>query len=75
MKLSPSCYSPSPGTGSWFNSILEGGVLDGGSRAIAWIFRGKVGVRRVQTGYTRNYALGILLGAVLIYVVYYAVRG
>jgi NADH-quinone oxidoreductase subunit L len=57
------------------NAFLEGGVLDGGSRGIAWLFRGvSSGVRKVQTGYTRNYALGILLGVVLI-VVYYAVRG
>jgi NADH-quinone oxidoreductase subunit L len=57
------------------SSFLEGGVLDGGSRGIAWLFRGmSSGVRKVQTGYTRNYALGILLGVVLI-VVYYAVRG
>ena len=31
-------------------------------------------LRRVQTGYMRNYALGILVGVVLI-IVYYAVRG
>jgi NADH-quinone oxidoreductase subunit L len=56
-------------------SFLEGGMLDGGSRAIASLFRGmSSGVRKVQTGYTRNYALGILLGVVLI-VVYCAVRG
>jgi len=57
------------------NSFLEGGVLDGGSRGIARLFGGiSKGVRKVQTGYTRNYALGILLGAVLI-VLYYAVKG
>ena len=57
------------------NSFLEGSVLDSGSRGIAGLFRGiSKGVRKVQTGYTRNYALGILLGVVLI-VVYYAVRG
>src|SRR5437660_3425025 len=57
------------------NSFLEGNVLDSGSRGIAGLFRGiSKGVRKVQTGYTRNYALGILLGVVLI-VVYYAVRG
>ena len=56
-------------------SFLEGGVLDGGSRGIASLFRGiSSGFRKVQTGYTRNYALGILLGVVLI-VIYYAVRG
>ena len=56
-------------------SFLEDGVLDGGSRGIAWLFRGiSNGSRKVQTGYIRNYVLGILFGVVLI-VVYYAVRG
>jgi NADH-quinone oxidoreductase subunit L len=59
--------------------FLEGGALDGGSRGVAWLFRGTSGgLRRLQTGYMRNYALAILLGAVLIiayYVVYYAVKG
>jgi NADH-quinone oxidoreductase subunit L len=54
---------------------LEGDALDGGSRGVAWILRGtSTGLRRLQTGYMRNYALAILLGVVLI-VVYYAVRG
>jgi NADH-quinone oxidoreductase subunit L len=52
---------------------LEGDALDGGSRGVAWILRGfSAGLRRLQTGYMRNYALAILLGVVLI-VVYYAV--
>jgi NADH-quinone oxidoreductase subunit L len=54
---------------------LEGGVLDTGSRDVALLFRGTGGVlRRLQTGYMRNYALAILVGVVLI-IVYYAVRG
>jgi NADH-quinone oxidoreductase subunit L len=58
--------------------IVEGGMLDGGSRAISLAFRGtSTGLRRLQTGYMRNYALAILFGTLLIvvYVVYYAVRG
>jgi len=52
---------------------LEGDALDGGSRGVAWILRGtSAGLRRLQTGYMRNYALAILFGVVLI-VVYYAV--
>jgi NADH-quinone oxidoreductase subunit L len=63
----------------WFghsaSRLLEGGVLDGGGRGIAWIFgRTSAGLRRLQTGYMRNYALAILFGVVLI-VIYYAVRG
>lgn len=56
-------------------SLLEGGLLDGGSRGIGWVTRGvSGGLRRLQTGYMRNYALAILFGVVLL-VIYYAVRG
>jgi NADH-quinone oxidoreductase subunit L len=63
----------------WFgrsaSRLLEGNVLDGGSRGIAWIFgRTSAVLRRLQTGYMRNYALAILFGVILI-VIYYAVRG
>jgi NADH-quinone oxidoreductase subunit L len=55
--------------------FLEGDALDGGSRGIAWLLqKTSAGLRRLQTGYVRNYALAILIGAILI-VVYYAVRG
>ena len=55
--------------------LLERDVLDGGSRGVAKVFSGTSGLlRRLQTGYMRNYALGILLGVVLI-IVYYAVMG
>jgi NADH-quinone oxidoreductase subunit L len=55
--------------------LLEGGTLDAGSRGVAWVLRGtSSGLRRLQTGYMRNYALFILIGVILI-VVYYAVRG
>lgn len=58
---------------------LEGDALDGGSRGVAFVTKGTSSIlRRLQTGYMRNYALGIMLGAVLIvvfYIVYYSVRG
>jgi NADH-quinone oxidoreductase subunit L len=50
---------------------MEGAVLDGGSRGVAWLVgKTSAGLRRLQTGYARNYALAILFGAVLI-IVYY----
>jgi NADH-quinone oxidoreductase subunit L len=56
------------------NRILEQGALDGGSRGIATIFQGtSSGLRKLQTGFVRNYALAILVGVVLI-IMYYAVR-
>jgi len=55
--------------------FLERDTLDGTARGIAFVFRGSSsGLRRLQTGYMRNYALAIMLGVVLI-VLYYAVRG
>ncbi len=55
--------------------FIEGATLDNLSKGIGVSFRGvSVGLRRLQTGYMRNYALAILVGAVLI-VLYYAVRG
>ncbi|HEV2473385.1 MAG TPA: proton-conducting transporter membrane subunit, partial [Chthonomonadales bacterium] len=61
--------------GGAFSRYFEGNVLDGGSRGVGWVLsRTSGGLRRLQTGYMRNYALAILLGVVLI-VLYYAVRG
>src|SRR6266516_3520051 len=54
--------------------LLERDLLDGGSREVGKVFIGTSGLlRRLQTGYMRNYALAILLGVVLI-IIYYAVR-
>ncbi len=57
-------------------ALLEGNLLDGGSRGIAWVSRGASGgLRRLQTGYMRNYALAILFGVVLLVIYYAVVRG
>ena len=73
--LSAVIISPILGFGRLATRFLEGDALDGGSRGVAWLLRGtSSGLRRLQTGYMRNYALAILLGVVLI-IVYYAVRG
>jgi NADH-quinone oxidoreductase subunit L len=65
--------------GGALNTGLEIFTLDGLSRGIGWVLRGSsAGLRRLQTGYMRNYALAIMLGVVLIvvyYIVSYAVRG
>ena len=55
-----------------------GHAWSGGSRGIAYILRGtSSGLRRLQTGYMRNYALAIFLGVLLIilFYVFQAVRG
>jgi NADH-quinone oxidoreductase subunit L len=59
------------------SGAIEGGALDGGSRGLAWAFgRTSRGLRTLQTGYVRNYALGILLGAaaLLLYFVIFVIR-
>jgi len=62
----------------WVGGVLRRGVegvtLDGGTRGVAsvagWI---SMGLRALQTGYARNYALAIFLGAALI-VLYYVIH-
>ena len=73
--LNDTVVLPVLGLGSFASRLLEGNMLDGGSRGVGWIFsRTSAGLRRLQTGYMRNYALAILFGVILI-VIYYAVRG
>jgi NADH-quinone oxidoreductase subunit L len=64
---------PIVGTGKLASRFIEGGALDGGSRGLAWLV-GKTsgGLRAVQSGYVRNYALVFLLGAILILLYYIA---
>jgi NADH-quinone oxidoreductase subunit L len=62
----------------WFGRqtarVVEGVMLDGGGRAVGrTTARLSAGLRALQTGYVRNYALAILLGAVVM-LLYYLVR-
>jgi NADH-quinone oxidoreductase subunit L len=55
----------------WFSRLtardVEGVALDDGSQGVAWLTaRLSAGLRTLQTGYVRTYALGIVLGGVLI---------
>ena len=65
---------PIVGTGKLVSRFIEGDALDGGGRGLAWLV-GKTsgGLRSVQSGYVRNYALVFLVGAILI-LLYYIVR-
>ena len=50
---------------------VEDEALDGGTRGLGVIFAGMSrGLRALQTGYARNYALAIFLGAALILLYY-----
>jgi NADH-quinone oxidoreductase subunit L len=58
----------------WVNRGFDLGVIDGAVNGVARIIRDSAGrLRRVQTGLVRNYALGVVLGAVGL-LVFLAVR-
>ena len=59
----------------WFARVFDPGVIDGLVNGLATAVAGwGRGLRRVQTGFVMNYALGILLGAVAM-VAYLLTRG
>jgi NADH-quinone oxidoreductase subunit L len=58
----------------WLNRGFDLGVIDGAVNGVATLVRDAGGrLRRVQTGLVRNYALGVVLGAVAL-IVFLAVR-
>jgi NADH-quinone oxidoreductase subunit L len=53
----------------WLNRGFDLGVVDGAVNGVATLVRGAGGrLRRVQTGLVRNYALGVVVGAVALLV-------
>jgi NADH-quinone oxidoreductase subunit L len=65
---------PTVALGRWLRRDVEGVALDGGSRGLSGVVAGtSKGLRALQTGYVRNYALAIFLGAALI-VLYYVIH-
>jgi len=51
----------------WLARVFDPGVVDGIVNGVATLVASWArGLRRVQTGYVMNYALGILLGAVAV---------
>ena len=58
----------------WLNQGFDLGIIDGAVNGVATLVRDSgARLRRVQTGLVRNYALGVVLGAVAL-LVYLAVR-
>jgi NADH-quinone oxidoreductase subunit L len=58
----------------WLNRGFDLGVIDGAVNGVAGLVRDAAGrLRRIQTGLVRNYALGVVLGAVAL-LVFLAVR-
>ena len=51
----------------WLATGFDLGIIDGAVNGIARLVRGAaVGLRKAQTGLVRQYALGIVLGVVLL---------
>jgi len=50
-------------------AIIDDGLVNGSGRATNWL---AFQMRRMQTGYVRNYAVGVFLGVVvlLIYIIF-----
>ena len=58
----------------WLSRVFDLGLIDGAVNGVATLVRDTGGrLRRVQTGLVRNYALGVVLGAVAL-LVFLAVR-
>ena len=58
----------------WLNRSFDLGIIDGAVNGVATLVRDTGGrLRRVQTGLVRNYALGVVIGAVAL-IVFLAVR-
>ena len=51
----------------WLATTFDLGIIDGAVNGVAKLFRGAaLGLRRTQTGLVRQYALGVVLGVVLL---------
>jgi NADH-quinone oxidoreductase subunit L len=47
------------------SDVFDGKLVDGAVDGVARLFRGAgTGLRRVQTGFVRQYALGVVVGVV-----------
>jgi NADH-quinone oxidoreductase subunit L len=68
---------PGEKSASWLDRVFDSKIIDGAVNGTAWIFRWcSRGLSRVQDGFVRRYALGILLGtvAILLFVLLWAGR-
>src|SRR3954454_7773699 len=56
------------GVGGWLSRVCDGRVVDGAVNGVGWLVRETgSGFRRRQSGFVRNYALGIVLGTVALF--------
>ena len=52
----------------WLARVFDAGIIDGAVNGIGWLVREtSTGLRKLQTGFVRNYALGIVAGTVALF--------
>jgi NADH-quinone oxidoreductase subunit L len=52
----------------WLSRVFDAGIIDGAVNGLGWLVREtSTGFRKLQTGFVRNYALGIVLGTVALF--------
>jgi len=62
---------------SWLARVFDARIIDGAVNGVGWVVREtSLGFRKLQSGFVRNYALGIVLGtaALLAYLLIWAAR-
>jgi NADH-quinone oxidoreductase subunit L len=52
---------------TWLADVFDARIIDGAVNGVAWLFREAAGgLRKVQTGLVRQYALGVAIGVVVL---------
>jgi NADH-quinone oxidoreductase subunit L len=75
--ISRAVDGPLRGFAGWLARVFDAKVVDGAVNGVGWLVREtSLGFRKLQTGFVRNYALGIVLGtvALLAYLMLWAAR-
>ena len=75
--ISRAVDGPVRGFAGWLARVFDAKIIDGAVNGVGWLVREtSLGFRKLQTGFVRNYALGIVLGtvAVLAYLILWAAR-
>ena len=68
---------PLRGFANWLAWVFDARIIDGAVNGVGWLVRETGdGLRRLQSGFVRNYALGVVLGTVVLlaYLLIWAAR-
>jgi NADH-quinone oxidoreductase subunit L len=75
--ISRAVDGPLRGFAGWLAWVFDAKIIDGAVNGVGWLVREtSLGFRKLQTGFVRNYALGIVLGTVALcaYLILWAAR-